>query len=157
MSTTIFYTILLTCFLVSKNDIYEGKVFPGFVVYISNIDDAVIVGEIGGTSIKMGGDYIILFRKIEKIDNINTLASSQNKKCYLYKDSSCYYFQYEGIKGKRKFKLKNVKKSSKIKKIRYGIFQMYYYNKYNGDYNLKEPNQDFKNFLNSPYEYLVKK
>lgn len=150
-----FLILLLNSFLFN-NYIYEGKIFPGYRCYISNIESNKIIVEVGGTTTKMGGEYIIL-SLCKVINDKGVIAYSDDKKCLLYKCNSGYSFEYNGRKGTHKFNLKRKEKSLDIEKIRVVIFRTVFEDKYKKvkDYNIIL--NDFRNFEKAPYEYLISK
>ena len=129
MNYLFFYLNLIFLFINSDDKIYEGKLFPGYRIYVETIENESILVEIGGTTTKMGGDYQILCNRNIKINNIITVASSSDKKNYIFKKDNLLYFSYDGIKGKRCFKLNQVTYSNEIERIRKGIFSSFYYSK----------------------------
>jgi hypothetical protein len=148
---------LFVCLLMLTGDIqtpeyvYVGKKFPGFRVYIFNLDQEVILAEIGGTSMKMGGGYTRLNQNNIKGMDGDIIAASEDQQAYLQKKGNNWYFK---DKNGRCFKLKKQKYDQETDRIRFGIFRMYFYEKYGGNSEVKLPRADFEKFKKQPLEYL---
>lgn len=132
MNFKFLYFIAILCSFegFAQQYIFEGKITPGFRSYVSHIDRDTIFAEAGGTSTKMGGDYQLLFRNPSVIDNRKVIASSTDGKSYLYtKRRKLFYVQTNSVETKR-FKLKKVLEDKDTDRIRYNIFQRYYWSEH---------------------------
>lgn len=127
-----------------------GEIFPGYRVIIMNLDEDEIVVEVGGTSLKMGGEILLL--KKELSDDKELIAISGNGKSYIKKRKDRIYFIYDGKLGNREYKLKQVKYSKDIERIRLGIFSSHFYKM--GEKSSKELKIEFEKFKQNPFSFF---
>jgi hypothetical protein len=152
-ATSLFFLVFLSVYFGNSQEIYEGKKILGYRVYMTQISNEKILMEVGGTSLKMGGRYIVLNK--ERIDDNTLKYSSPNSDSYVIKKrNKCYKFYYKPNSIDRKFKLKKVTYSDEIDTIRFNIFRAYDHSK-NGNWRDVELLQEqFSKFKNSPSKYI---
>ena len=138
----------------TDNTIYEGRKGIGQRVYISNIDSSIMIVEYGGTSMKIGGNYFVIYKQDIKKKNIHIIAMSNDEKTFLYKKNNCLYLSIGKNDDRKEFKLYKKTYDEEINRIRFNIFKMFFYDKYGGNYNSKENLEDFEQFKQNPNTFL---
>ena len=137
--------ILIPMFGMSQ-DIYQGKKEVVRRVYVQNIIEDKVLVEIGGTTLKAGGDYIEL-NKITDNDGVVKYVSNTNQS-YLIQRKRFYKFYHYQNNRFRTYKLKKEKYSEKIDNIRFSIFRGY-------DYFIHSEWRD-SNYLHNEFEKFKK-
>ena len=150
---SICFVFLFSFYFANGQEILEGKKFLGYRVYMTQISSEKILIEVGGTSLKMGGRYIVLNK--ERIDDNTLKYSSPNSDSYVIKKKNrSHKLYYNPYNIDKKFKLKKVIYSDKIDAIRFNIFRAYHHNKNGNWQDIKIIRQQFLEFKNSPINYI---
>lgn len=154
MKTLAYFILMFGLFQnTATNSVLEGKSGIGYRVYINSISTEKIIAEFGGTSMKLGGNYILLTKVKENSKGI--LAESSDKKSYVFKKNKNLFFRHVTQSDETfTFKLSNKGYDEKMDRNRFNIFRMYFRDKYRENSTSQEEQKDFDKFKLNTIEYL---
>ncbi|WP_412984229.1 hypothetical protein [Pontimicrobium sp. IMCC45349] len=154
MKTLQFYIVffLLTNVAVGQ-ELFEAKKQLVYRAYFTQASNDVVFVELGGTSIKIGGEYLV-FKRSEVSNNVTTFTCSTNKSYLKYTKGKYSLYYFKDDKLHLKFKFKKVESPESKDDYRFNIFRMFNYNQEKEWKDIKELKKDFKEFKNAPYRYI---
>ncbi len=147
----------IVVFLIGINSIifqYQKSIYFGenglnkFYFEYSNSDSQFI--EIGGTSMKMGGEHIALIKNNNSIDGV--FYENQDKGISLRKKNEIFVLKYKNRFGDKKIILNEVIYNNIIDRIRQNSFRMVH-KKYMRINDFNQFLIEFNKFKNNPTEY----
>ncbi len=134
----------------NSNEIYCGKSGALSLYFENPLNDNLLI-EIGGSSMKYGGEHVLLNKTINEKNEVSFV--NKTKSVTLNKDKNASYILiYESRFGQKKIVFKQAIYNDNLDKIRQNAFRMVY-KKYRRINSFEEFLTEFNKFKSNPVNY----
>jgi hypothetical protein len=134
----------------NSNEIYYGKSGALSLYFENPLNDNVLI-EIGGSSMKYGGEHVLLNKTVNEKNEVSFVNKTKN--VILNKDKKAsYVLIYESRFGQKKIVFKLATYNDNLDKMRQNTFRMVY-KKYKRINVFEEFLKEFNKFKSNPVNY----